>query len=230
FDLGHNLSSDASCQFTSPGSLNNTDPKLGPLDNYGGPTPAMPLLAGSPAIDGGDSSVFLPTDQRGRTRPYGAAPDIGAFESSPPFVLRGLISGFTFRSEISVSAGAAAVSTTNQGRYSLEGLAAGTYAVAPDPANYLCLPSSRSVTVGPDQVGVDFKAYQWNALSLEDATNRLMHLVFAGTQGQTYRVLESIDLVGWLPVATNTIGPSNYFEVFVPMSSAGAHLFRTVTP
>jgi len=36
-DLGYNLSSDASAGFSAAGSLNNTDPKLGPLGNYGGP-------------------------------------------------------------------------------------------------------------------------------------------------------------------------------------------------
>src|SRR5580765_8352821 len=37
-DAGHNISSDASCNFTATGSLNNTDPKLGPFGKYGGPT------------------------------------------------------------------------------------------------------------------------------------------------------------------------------------------------
>jgi len=59
-DLGHNLSSDASCNFSGPGSLNNTDPILAPLDDYGGPTPTMALLAGSPAIDGGDPARIRP--------------------------------------------------------------------------------------------------------------------------------------------------------------------------
>src|SRR5204863_4651112 len=50
-DMGHNLSSDASCSFAGPGSLNSTDPVLGPLDDYGGSTLSMSLLAGSSAID-----------------------------------------------------------------------------------------------------------------------------------------------------------------------------------
>jgi len=79
-DAGHNLSSDASCAFTNVGSLNNTDPKLGPLANNGGPTLTMALLPGSPAIDAGDTSAAPPTDQRGLPRPAGLASDIGAFE------------------------------------------------------------------------------------------------------------------------------------------------------
>ena len=79
-DLGHNLSSDGSCAFNGPGSYNYTNPKLGPLANNAGPTLTMALLAGSPAIDAGDTAAAPPTDQRGFPRPAGAAADIGAFE------------------------------------------------------------------------------------------------------------------------------------------------------
>jgi len=79
-DAGHNLSSDASCAFTSSGSVNNTDPKLGPLAENGGPTLTMALLPGSPAIDAGNTSLAPATDQRGFPRPAGLAADIGAFE------------------------------------------------------------------------------------------------------------------------------------------------------
>lgn len=79
-DAGHNLSSDATCNFTNVGSLNNTDPKLGPLAYNGGPTLTMALLPGSPAIDAGDNPSAPATDQRGVPRPVGAAPDIGAYE------------------------------------------------------------------------------------------------------------------------------------------------------
>jgi hypothetical protein len=79
-DTGHNLSSDASCNFTNVGSLNNTDPKLGPLTTNGGPTVTMALLPGSLAIDAGDNSGAPTTDQRGFPRPVGPAVDIGAYE------------------------------------------------------------------------------------------------------------------------------------------------------
>ena len=79
-DAGHNLSSDASCVFTNSGSMNSTDPKLGSLTNNGGPTLTMALLAGSPAIDAGDTSLAPTSDQRGFPRPAGLAADIGAFE------------------------------------------------------------------------------------------------------------------------------------------------------
>jgi hypothetical protein len=83
-DGGHNISSDASANFTSPTSRNNTDPLLGALGYYGGSTPTMPLLPTSPAIDTGDNAACPPTDQRGVIRPQGLICDIGAFELAPP--------------------------------------------------------------------------------------------------------------------------------------------------
>jgi hypothetical protein len=79
-DTGYNLSSDASFFFTANGSMNNTDPRLGPLANNGGPTLTMALLPGSPAIDAGSNAGAPATDQRGVARPQGSAVDIGAFE------------------------------------------------------------------------------------------------------------------------------------------------------
>jgi hypothetical protein len=73
---GYNLSSDSTCDFDGAGDLNNTDPRLGKLQNNGGPTETMALLSGSPAIDSGNPSGctdgkghLLKTDQRGKPRP-----------------------------------------------------------------------------------------------------------------------------------------------------------------
>jgi len=85
---GFNLESGASCNFTfrsgggGSGDLQNTNPKLGPLADNGGPTQTMALLSGSPAIDNGYTTA--PTDQRGIARPQGARADIGAFEYAAP--------------------------------------------------------------------------------------------------------------------------------------------------
>jgi predicted outer membrane repeat protein len=58
------------------------DPRLGPLQNNGGPTQTMALLADSPAIGHANDAVDPATDQRGhkRTDHFGLATDIGAFE------------------------------------------------------------------------------------------------------------------------------------------------------
>jgi hypothetical protein len=69
------------------------NPRLGPLQNNGGPTFTHAVLAGSPALDAGTTA--LATDQRGVARSQdgdgvgGAQPDIGSFESEglPEFTI-----------------------------------------------------------------------------------------------------------------------------------------------
>ena len=62
------------------------DPLLGALADNGGPTQTHALLAGSTAINNGESAVAPLTDQLGNTRV--ASADIGAFEygggNAPP--------------------------------------------------------------------------------------------------------------------------------------------------
>ena len=81
------------------------DPVIGPLQDNGGPTATHALLAGSPAIDAGDSSVTGPpldlvADQRGFDRLTGTAVDVGAYESpdiGPEFLLTTEIDVFELR-------------------------------------------------------------------------------------------------------------------------------------
>ena len=68
------------------------NPRLGPLQDNGGPTMTHALRAGSPAIDHGDPGFAPPpdTDQRGPgySRVYSGRIDMGAFEfqpAAPPF-------------------------------------------------------------------------------------------------------------------------------------------------
>lgn len=79
--LGHNIATDASCFLTAAGDHAQRDPLLGPLADNGGPTRTQALLAGSPAIDAGESCPNA--DQRGVARPQGGACDVGAFELEP---------------------------------------------------------------------------------------------------------------------------------------------------
>lgn len=85
-DNGHNLDSGTTCGFdVNKGSLNNTDPLLGPLADNGGPTLTMTLLPGSPAINAGDNALIpidVTTDQRGFPRIQDGMVDIGAVEIS----------------------------------------------------------------------------------------------------------------------------------------------------
>lgn len=87
---GYNLSNDGTCDFKNAGDLNNTDPKLGPLQDNGGPTETMALQRGSPAVDAGNPNGctdgrgrLFSSDQRGLPRPDredSSGCDIGAYE------------------------------------------------------------------------------------------------------------------------------------------------------
>ncbi|MBK7317284.1 choice-of-anchor Q domain-containing protein [Candidatus Villigracilis affinis] len=81
----NNLTNDSSC---GDSFIISSTIRLGTLGDYGGYTQTIPLLSGSSAIDAGNDATCTTTDQRGTTRPQGAACDIGAFEYvesvSPP--------------------------------------------------------------------------------------------------------------------------------------------------
>jgi hypothetical protein len=59
-------------------------PKLGPLQDNGGPTNTLALAPNSRAINHGLDANCLATDQRGVARPQGKHCDSGAFELEPP--------------------------------------------------------------------------------------------------------------------------------------------------
>lgn len=84
---GGNLSTDASCTLTDPtDQVTVADAKIGPLalnDSTLNGNLTHALLAGSPAIDKGTASNCPATDERGITRPQGAACDVGAYEAIP---------------------------------------------------------------------------------------------------------------------------------------------------
>ena len=93
--LGHNLvdnSTDGS-GFAATDLL-NVNPRLGALQDNGGPTQTMALLVGSPAVNVGDNTGAPAYDQRGPgfARIFGGAIDIGAFEAQTPLPTAILIS------------------------------------------------------------------------------------------------------------------------------------------
>jgi hypothetical protein len=227
-DQGNNLSSDSSCQFTAPGSLNNSDPRLSSLDDFSGPTPTMALLAGSSAINAANSSYCAPTDQRGVARPFGSGCDIGAFESAPPYSVRGIIHGYKPTNGFSVGAGSTSTTSDSTGKYILFGLAAGTHNVLPSSSEAVCLPNSRSVDVAFDVPGLNFTAYRINALTVDSFSNQTVNVVYAGASGQVREVQRAPGLGGsWTPYSTNTVGPNGVFMLDVPVvGAAGHHYFR----
>jgi hypothetical protein len=230
-DAGHNISSDGSCNFTAAGSLNNTDPKLGPFGNYGGPTPTIPLLSGSPAMDAGDAAACPGTDQRGISRPYGSGCDIGAFESAPPYTVNGHIHGYLSPSGVGVSVGSNSVGVDASGFYTFTGLDSGTYPVTPSAPETRFVPGRRVVKVGPDSTGVDFTAYRLNALTVETTMNLEFQVVFAGEIETTYRTEVSTNLVNWSFYSSNSTDTNGVFVITnIYFGSGNPTFLRVVKP
>lgn len=81
---GNNIASNGTCPFSQATDHPNSNPMLGPLAlRAPGATMTHSLLAGSPAIDGGDDGTCPPADQRGVVRPLGTHCDIGSYERVP---------------------------------------------------------------------------------------------------------------------------------------------------
>jgi hypothetical protein len=224
-DLGHNISSDVSAAFSTTGSLNDTDPKLEALADNGGPTRTMALLAGSPALNAADNSAAPATDQRGLLRPFGSGDDIGSYEWATPFAIQGRVTGATLTNEVTITIDATPMPTTN-GWFGLVGQSAGTYTVTPSDANYVFVPASRTVSVGPDALGADFAAYRRNMLSLDGLSYGMLDIAYAGTNAQVIRVLVSTNGIDWYPRVTNSIGTNNVLGINSPVDGP-LLLFRT---
>ncbi|MCC9602648.1 dockerin type I domain-containing protein [Stieleria sp. JC731] len=92
--LGHNILEDTpigdALHAAALGDQRETDAKLAPLADNGGPTPTHALQPGSPALNAGNNALAvdaddnpLQFDQRGEgfDRVFGSSVDIGAFES-----------------------------------------------------------------------------------------------------------------------------------------------------
>jgi len=85
--LGYNLDSGTTCGLTGTGDLQNTNPLLDPLADYGGDIPTHRLGSGSPALNRiplgtNGCGTTIAVDERGISRPQppGGSCDMGAFE------------------------------------------------------------------------------------------------------------------------------------------------------
>jgi len=228
-DAGNNIDSDMQNSLTNATSLNGVNPGLAPLGNYGGATPTMALLPGSPAIDAADLADFPATDQRGVPRPFGPAPDIGAFESTYSATISGVILGLMQGDQATIILGHEMTLTTNGGGYSFV-VDDASFIVTPTNANYVFAPPTQTVNLVSNQTGVNFQAYRLNAIELVRAFDNSVNLAFAGTNGQSFRIEVSTNLSSWTPIATNTIGASGFMNVSFPMTDAGGQYFRLVSP
>gem|GEM_PF-2725242 len=234
-DGGYNLSSDASCHFTTNFfSVNNTDPMLdSALTNAGVFTQVFALLADSPAIDripsltDGDGNItnFPATDQRGVVRPAGIYADIGAYEFES-FSISGRItqdSTPVTNLIVNVSDGSVAITDTN-GNYVIVGLLPGTYTVTPSGTSDFT-PINQQITVGPDADGVNFTSNSVPQISKQSVgfnTNNNGTFLFQVTTSpnQTFHIRSTTNFL-----KTNTIWQISPTAYTNPPSGIGTIVF-----
>lgn len=182
---GYNLSDDASCAtdyLNASTDLNNTPAQLDSngLQNNGGPTQTVALASTSPAVDAvpvaactqSDGVTPLTVDQRGVTRPQGAACDMGAFELAQSEVFS------SFTAKLDARGGA-------NGAFELNAtftLAAGSSGIDP-------LTQAVQLQIGPYQVTIpagSFRQLQGGA--------KAGGYVFTGTIGSTALAVQIVPL------------------------------------
>lgn len=225
-DGGYNLSSDHSFLLVGVGSRNNTDPLLSPLADHGGSVPTMLPLPGSPAIDSGDPSFCLPTDEREIARPFGTACDLGAVESL--LSIRGTVNGYLPPGGISLSNGSASVTTDAAGNFSFINLLNGDFTITPTTPGILFVPPQRVVHLSDAVSGIDFQAYLLNQLTAQPPTPGGLNFQIVAVPGKVEIMELSTNLVTWIPVVTNTVGADNILNFQIPDNSAlPKRFFRT---
>lgn len=210
-DAGHNLSSDARPLFTQSTSSNGVDPKLGPIGNYGGATPVFPLLAGSPAINAADDLAAPTTDQRGRTRPFGAHADIGAFESSPPYFVWGKIRGY-IDSSTTITVGSETKEVDETGSYFLGPFEPPTVTATLAATNAVFRPNPWVLTIEADGELSGVTSFELHSITFDPSLSAPA-FTLAGTVGEVWNVERSTGLESWTEVGNFTIPSSGLVNI-----------------
>jgi hypothetical protein len=232
-DTGYNLSSDASCGFSAVGSMNRSNPKLASLANNGGYTKTLALLSGSPAIDAGDPVFCLANDQRGAPRPTGVYGDIGAYEFGvPTFRVQGFIGeGTNGLNGFRITAGIQSALSDTNGNYTISGLFAGVYTVFPPNAGVGFNPASRTITLGPDAIGINFIANGALVTSITGTSYGPKQLSFLALPELSYWIQASTDLKTWENVSTNTANRQGVFQfIDTQATNLPMRFYRTAIP
>jgi hypothetical protein len=218
-DGGYNLTAGASPAFTARTSRENVDVNVGELGDFGGPTPSVPLLAGSPAIDAGDDSAAPLTDQRGRSR-FGGRSDIGAFESSPPFTIHGRLTGYVNRTAFVTLEGVTQQPDSDgffrffvpPGQHTVE---------FTGPEDLIFREKSITVNVAAD-VLVSSRVFRASTLAY-DPDLPAPAFTFASNTPASWRFDVSNDLRQWTPVQTNQFTSAGLFSI--PLSVFAPPIF-----
>jgi hypothetical protein len=196
------------------------DPVLGEWGDHGGPTPGIPLLAGSPAIDAGvateETSVC---DQRGFARERGQALDIGAYET-------GNDTGYALWAMESIPAGWDSAYT---GDAEADRVANGAeYAFLMDPQAADAAIVTYSVTGGVVRLTVPYRPLSTDLAYVVGCSENLL-VGFSGMAQFDVSTMETQILAPGVTFQPDVIaGTLTYTHVLVPQDNAKFWRFRSV--
>jgi hypothetical protein len=229
---------------TNTNNLFGTNPMLGSLQNNGGPTQTLALLAGSPAINAGSSTLAttagLTTDQRGTgfARDLGNSVDIGAYEYNGDFSLaitpNGTTTGaspitFTFQFSRAVTGfTASSVAITNGTAGTFTAVAADTYTldVAPTVNGTVTV----SVTAGAAQDTSGFQNLAASASVTSDRTAQFSGFVFLDSTANGIQDVNDLSLSGrTVFIDLNANGQLDTGESSTTTDASGSYQFTSVT-
>jgi len=228
-DAGNNIDSSRRISLTNPTSLQGVNPRLASLQDNGGPTLTMALLAGSPAVAAADPADFPATDQRGVLRPTGHPPDIGAFEATNLFRISGQIEGLMPNDFALISADNQSVLTTSNGAYSLV-VDNANYSISPSNSDYVFVPPSQLIGPASSQSAANFQAYRMDVMTLSPGMTNSISFAVAGTSGQQFTLESSSNLWMWTPTFTSVIPAAGYTNVSFPTTGSMFQFFRLAFP
>jgi len=209
---GYNIVGDLTgCSFTSIATDQlDVDPKLGSLE---GLPPYHPLLATSPAINGGDPTGCtdhlenpLFTDQRGFPR-VGRC-DIGAYEASLSFV-----------KEVTGNAQPGAIITYTLKLKNLEGITTLDNVIMTDtlPISVTYVPDSLVLTQGSGQVVSE--TLQWTGSVVADTETRLSFQAIISDITPTGVIIPNIATTHWADVSINAAADVDLrSHIFLPLT------------
>jgi hypothetical protein len=162
------------------GNLFNQDPQLGPLQDNGGSTETHLPSSTSPVLNAGNS--LFTTDQRGTTRPFGAAVDMGAVEVNP-----GVLSLSPAAYPVAENVGAVVVTVTRTGGF--DGPVSVTFA------------TSNGSAVAPGDYAVAGGALNW---ANQDALNKTFNVTIVDDTDD--EPAETLNLALSAPTGGATVG------------------------
>src|SRR5207244_4634757 len=106
------------------------------------------------------TSLAPPGSQRSRSRPYGAAADIGSFASSPPYVIAGRSFGLSPSDSILITLdGGSNTNVQSGGSFRFDSLAVGSHSLVASNPRFVVAPGPLNVSLGPDVFDAHFPAY-----------------------------------------------------------------------